>query len=451
MSRLGFLTRSGYAAAECGHNAVETVLRLFVLMLYVDVAGADPSWTGLVVALSVFWDAVTDPLMGLLSDRSSGRGRAFWLLPGAAILAVGAAALVSPPLAAGQGAVLAWLGMALLLVQTGSTVLAIPHQALPGDLTEDPHERSALYAWRFFAANLGLLAAIALSGDPGEGEESLSALPRAAVPLALLVLITAAVSWVATRRTRPALPTRAGRPRATFSRALRSALGNRALRPVLLAYLVATAGLALNQSLARFYYEKCLLLAKAQTDAVLMVFLLVFSLSLVFWLKVSHRVGKAPALVRGTLLLGLGGSLIYPLLPEGAFGLTIALSAVLLGALVGTVPLLDSLLTDVADHERARRGQADAGLLFGLWRFGSKLARALAIGLSGLLLSAIGYERGVEVQGPETRAALRLAFGPGVGAFLLAGALIMARWRFTPAKQEQVRRILRRRGERRSG
>ena len=92
-------TRIGYSVAETGINAVETLLRLYLLIFYTDAVGLAPGWAGLAVALGLCWDAVTDPLMGYLSDRwySHLGGRRPFLLLGGLLLAISVYLLFSPP------------------------------------------------------------------------------------------------------------------------------------------------------------------------------------------------------------------------------------------------------------------------------------------------------------------------------------------------------------------
>ena len=117
---------------------------------------------------------------------------------------------------------------------------------------------------------------------------------------------------------------------------------------------------------------------------------------------------------------------------------------------IGCIVLIDSLLTDVIDHDCIQTGVRRSGVFFGVWRFASKLARAAAIGGTGLVLDMIGFVPN-EAQSDDVRRALSILFGPGVGVFFLGAGLLLARYRFTDDKQRQVQRILARRQRRRRG
>lgn len=95
---LSHRVKAGYGSADLGLAAVEAMVQVYLFMLYNVVVGLPALHTGLALALAIFWDAVSDPLMGGLSDRSrwSGGRRRPYFLPGAALLAVSFIWLFNP-------------------------------------------------------------------------------------------------------------------------------------------------------------------------------------------------------------------------------------------------------------------------------------------------------------------------------------------------------------------
>jgi Na+/melibiose symporter-like transporter len=118
--------------------------------------------------------------------------------------------------------------------------------------------------------------------------------------------------------------------------------------------------------------------------------------------------------------------------------------AVLGGTLLGSVFLLEVMVTDAVDFGSVTTGSADYGSYFGIWKLGTKIARAIAIGLSGVLLGAIGFVPGTQ-SSSETLQRLALLFGPGVGLFFIAGAVLVLFYPLRSRKITQLRRILQRR------
>lgn len=148
--RLRLKTVSGYGAIQMGINAVSTTCLVHLLFFYTDVVHLTPGRAGLVILLGHIWDGVTDPLMGIISDRvrwRRGRRRPFFI-PGAVLMAASFGLLFMPP-APLEGMRLFWyMLVTYILFCTGRTVLDVPYNALTPELTTHYDERSRLAGWR---------------------------------------------------------------------------------------------------------------------------------------------------------------------------------------------------------------------------------------------------------------------------------------------------------------
>lgn len=443
--RLPVSVQVGYSVADVGLNLAETVMRIYALVFYTDRVALDPSLAALALGISIVWDAITDPIMGAISDRTRHRfgGRRGYLPAGGVWLALGVLAVFWPPELASQAAKFGWLLAAGCFLNTGMTVLSVPYMAMAGEMTEDPHQRAVLFGWRFGFANIGALAAavvpaLLLTADGG----STAAMPTTSVAAAAIVAATALLSWRATRDVRfVSVPPAPSGGRDTLA----AMLQNPTFRPLLLAYVVATAGIGVNAATFLYYYEHHLRLPAERTQLVLVVFLVVFTLSILGWVRLARRFGKRRPMVVGATVLGIGTALLYLLAPPGGFVVVLVLGAIGLGSFVGCIVLIDAMLTDVLDHDLVRTRRSRSGLFFGVWRFASKVARAIAVAGTGFVLGLAGYQEGQPVQPDAVDTALVALFGPGVGLLFVLAALVLWRYRFDERKQAQVRRILERR------
>ena len=145
--------RAGYGVAEMGINGVEVLVRVGLLIFYTDVVGLDAALAGYAVALGVLWDAITDPFMGRISDRSQSRfgRRRPWIALGAVALGLSVVLLFAPvPVTSQSGKFLVLLGSYMLL-NTAMTIIAVPHAALAGDLCAPgpARVREPMIRWRF--------------------------------------------------------------------------------------------------------------------------------------------------------------------------------------------------------------------------------------------------------------------------------------------------------------
>lgn len=441
-------TRFGYASAEIGINAVETTTRLFLLKYATDALLLPASLAGLLLGIGLIWDAVSDPLMGRIADRVAARrgSRRIFLPLGACVLALGTIAALTTPDSGALWLRAAWLLVGYLALVTGMTIIAVPHMTMASELGGDRAARAATFGARFVCINVGTLVAVAL---PALLLPDRTALWREAAPgwslaLAALVLASAGLAFRATRGLR--FDIAAAEESRPLGRALLAPLRNPAFRPLYAAYLVAYLGITLNGALALYFYEYRLGLTQDAWNLVLFVFLIVFTVSIAVWVRISKSRGKLGPL--RTAILGLGiGNCGYLFFPAGDVAWPLWFGAVGLGSCVGAVVLLDALLADVVDHERVRRGTAAAGVFFGVWRMGGKLVRAGALIASGLLLDAIGFLPN-QPQSAATSTGLAWLFGPVVGATWIVAALVLFGYRFGDRQQARVRAILERRGER---
>lgn len=443
-ARLKRRVQVGYAAADIGVNAVELAIRLYLLIFYTDKVGLSSSLAGVALGIGLVWDAVTDPVMGAISDALAPRhGRRMFLWSGGLLSALGFWLVFAPPALDGQTEKFLWLTFAFCFLNTGLTIINIPHVSMATEITDLPHERSTLFGWRFACMNIGAIVAAAAPEAflDAASPRTVDVMGPFASLIAGLVVLTSLATWAATARVRFYF---APASKESFLRQVREAFANPAFRPLLAASVLATVGIGANSVTALYYYGYCLDLSSGDAHQLIAVALVVFTVSILVWVALGRRFGKSHPVAYGAMLLGLGTSAAYPMLPSGNFVWPLVVSSVGLGSLLGCIVLIDSLVTDVIDFDTVRSRARRSGVYFGVWRFAAKIARGIAIGGTGWLLEVVGFVPNQD-QPEHVRIALSWIFGPGVGVWFVAAALVLLRYRFDDDKQAQVQSILRRR------
>ncbi len=449
-------TKLAYGTAELGFVSVEVLVELYLLKFYNTVLGLAPVWTALAMAIAVLWDAVSDPIMGGISDRTRHRmgRRRPWIVPGSVGLAASLVLIFNPPGIDGQLPLFLFLLGGYLAITTFMTIASVPHIALGGELSFDRNERTIIFGYRRLFTTLGLVAGTvipplvlrALGG--GDAEDAIRR-SRGVTALILVapIVITAWISVRATRGydTRQASGEWKGLRMATLLREQILAMRNPAFLPLLAAFVVAGIGRALNASIAFYYYEYRLGFSEARTVfGVLLPFFAGIILSVPFWAALSRRAGKKMPAFWAIFALGLLVSVSYPLLAPGdrvgAFAL-----AVVGGALAGSIILYESLVADMVDYDELRTRRNREGIYFGVWKMGVKISRALGLLISGAMLGAIGFDEGARVQGAGTLQWLTVLFGPGVGLFFMIGASLMLWMPLTETRHRRIQALLLRR------
>lgn len=457
-SPLSWRVKAGYGATDLGLAAVETLLSIYLLNFYNVVIGLPATYTSIALAIAILWDALSDPLMGGISDRTchaTGRRRPY-ILPGAFALALFFAAIFNPPSIHDPLFQFCYLLTCYVLLNTALTVVAVPHAALGGELSFDRDERTEIFGYKrafdTVGALLGLLlpaGLLAILNRADTPENIAQSRHLVGVALTLPLLVTAAITVRVTRgldhpASRVGETILANRLREMLSAQVQ-ALHNPLFGPLIAAFIIVAVGRAINASLALYYYQFSLQLTEQQAVIeILLPFFLSFLAFIPLWIFISRKQGKKWPAIVGLAILAISTSAVYPLFPSGDTRgpLVYALFA---GPLVGAVILLDALVPDIVDYDQLKTGRNRQGLYFGVWKMTTKISRALGLLLSGLMLDAIGFDETAVRQTPEVARALSLLFGPVVGGFFLAGCGVLACMPLTDAKHRRIQRLLRKR------
>lgn len=432
------LDQARYSSAELGVSAIESFIRLYLMIYLTDRIGLPPTMAGYAVAIGVLWDGFADPILGYLSDRTRSRwGRRLpWMIVGAPLLALSFIQLFALDNVEATSTWTAFWQVTLfnILLNTAMTMVSIPHLALGQDIASGKDERTSLYAWRTLMTLLGLLTGIltpvifiALGYQSSTNQHAM------AVAISIICLLSATVTIGAVWRRQ------VGQFEISYEE--KSILTPRNLgTPIKIlmgAFFVATLGQGLNSTWALYYYQYRLRLTEQSLGLVLIVFVVSLCATLPLWVYLSRRFSKARLIATGTLALGIFTALAYPNLPASELTGPMIL-AVLGGIFLGSTGLLESMLVDVAEVSNIR--ESSMGQVFGIWKFVAKTARAAAIALGGYFLELIGYTPMVTAVEPDVAHRIGILFGPVVAAFfIIAGGMILFVGEDSPTVIEQDR------------
>lgn len=448
-SKLKTPVKMGYGFAETGITAVQLFTQIYLLKFYTEIVGLNASLAGIALSISVIWDAISDPLMGRISDHTRtrfGRRRPYIFI-GGILLSIAVLLLFSPPEIASQLGKFIYLLSVYLLVNTAMTIISVPHIALGGELSFERNERTSVFGWRLFFSNIGMLigmivpAAILQSlGDETAKENIITSRTVAGEIVSLVILVSSIITFWVTKGKDKIQTDRS--KQLPFFISFGSVLKNKMFLVLLFAFVIATIGRTFNSAIALYYYEYRLGLKESQVVInILLPFFLVLMLSIGFWVWISKKIGKKIPAFFGVFGLGLLTVIVYPLFPYGELRPPL-IAAFFGGIFAGSILIMDSILTDVVDYDEFQTGEKREGLYFGIWKMGVKFSQAFGIAITGFLLDIIGFQNGMTTQTPEVGFRLALIFGPGVGFFFILGSIIFLFFPLTDAKHIQVQRIL---------
>lgn len=401
-SRLSFGRKVGYGVGDFGFNLFFTTASLYLLFYYTDVLGLSPATAGWVFAVALIWDAVFDPLMGYLANRTRTRWGRYrpYLLFGAVPLAASWVLIFVPTGLTGTALVLSALA-AHMLFRTLYAVVGMPYLALTAVITSDSTERGVLASVRMiFAATCGLFAAfstlklVALFGGGRTG------FLWTAILFGVLATITLLVVFASTEE-REAQG--ASAPEPSVRDMLRMLGRNRAFWLVAAAMLAASvAGTMFNKTLP--YYFKYALGREDLIGGALTAVTGAVMLSIPFWTFVMKRTSKRTMWLSG-LAIGL---LVYPVLwfaPERPEVWITLLAMAGFGAGASYLGFW-ATIPDTVEYGEWRSGVRAEGAVFGVVSLVQKGGLGVAAAVLGELLQRVGF-RPNAVQTAETLSSMK--------------------------------------------
>lgn len=348
---------------------------------------------GLIFIIARVVDAIQDPIIGLISDRFTRRGRrgrlAFvgMMLP---LLISGFYMLWDPPDAMLRNPtwMSIWLMAALLLVHLGYSGVSISYHAHGAELSDDYNERTKVTVGREVFGLTGMTAAVVLptllTQRYGQ-EDGYVMLGLIFLPVALLFAAPTLLFGPAS--VHPPVDHRGENPFVAFFAPLKNPL----FRRLLLVFIVNGAALGVAVSVMLFYVQHVLQGKTLEAGLILLVYFVSGAASVPLWLILSRRTSKATAWFVGIALsvvsMGLAvfigpGHLYWFLLLSVFTGMGI-------GADYGLPP---SILADVINAKEGGDTQGKTGTYFGLWALSTKLATAIGAAGSLPVAALLGFD-----------------------------------------------------------
>ncbi len=369
-SRVSLWEKISYALGDSASNFYWKTFEYFLVFYYTDVFGLPAATVGTMMLVTRAGDAVIDPLMGVLADRTQtrwGRFRPYLLWFPIPLAAAGVLTFTTPHINAGEKAIYAYVTYSLLMLMY--TAVNIPYTALMGVMTPNSIERTSLSSLRFIGAFLVTvfvqkftlsLALLLGHGDNVRGWQATMIL------YGLLAVLMFLICFKFTRE--PA------------------------------------------------YYFKYYV----NREDLLGWFLVVNGVSNLLGIVITPWVARSVGKKRGFMLSTGTGALLFGLLYIAAptnLSLIFGLQAVSSFAVGPAAPLFFAMYADIADHAEWVTARRATGLIFASAMFAIKFGAALGGWVIGLLLTFFGYV----ANGVQTGNALR---GIGVSISIVPGVLL---------------------------
>lgn len=445
---ISFTKKLLYSLPAAALAVIGIPVYVYLPKFYTDIIGINVVLLGYILFSVRIFDAITDPVLGYISDRTStrfGRRRPY-IAVGSVFVAAMMLLLFNPPQGTPAFETI-WFGITIYLLFLCWTIVTVPYESLGPEITFDYHERTTLFGMRdgFFIAGTLVAAsapaflqfALGLSED-GTGEREkffwMSVL-YAPFLIGSCWWCVIAIKEINPQNKKPLhlLP------------GLRQVIHNRPFMVLLTAYTISAIGNNLPATLILYYVQY--VLQSEMADFFLLLYFVTGILFLPGWIYLSKFTGKKTAWL-GSMTLNSGAFIGVFFLGPGdvwIYGVLVFLSGIGFGA---TLAIPSAIQADVIDYDELLTGQRREGQYIGLWSISKKLAAAVGIGVGLIVLGFAGYTPNTE-QSEEVRMTLRVLYALVPSLCNLAGVLIALAYPISDSIHAELREAiaLRKRGE----
>ena len=436
----------GYGLGECANSLVMNGLFGFAMLYYTEALRLSPALAGIAMSVSVFWEAVSDPVMGYVSDRTRHRfGRRHpWMLAGGLLMALCFYFLWDVPesLYGRAMPLFAYLVAVNLLLRTGLTMFFIPYLALGFELSSDYEGRSKIQAVRqvmnmaanfagpalawsvFFRDSVGPDGVKILGTAVPQNFVNMGAAFSFATVFFVLAVLWLTRGWITDTRTASVAK---GEGVGRFWREMRQIVLDINARWVLVFIFFACVGMVLVSSLQMYVYVYFMGFGPEQKSIAHGSTMIGMAVGAALSAWVARRLDKKGAVLVGGIVSILCNGVLATLFLTGwvpvGTAAALALFVVFHAAFwLGNgilLPTGTAMMADVAELHRRRSGVNNDGAYSAVFSLSMRLAISFALMLSGWTLGAIGF-RADTAQGAHT---VQTVWRLGAATFL-AGPLM---------------------------
>jgi len=390
--KLSIKEKVGYALGDTAANFIFQTMVMFQLAFYTDTFGITAAAAGTLLVVVRVWDAIFDPIMGIVADRTKTRWGKFrpWILWTAVPFGImGFLAFVTPDFSAGGKLMYAYITYIVLMMVYSANNL--PYSALSGVMTGDLGERTSLSSYRFVFAMLAQLIiqglALPMVSYFGQGNSSQGYQYTMAIFSSLAVVLFFITFSTTKERIQPD-PAQ----KASIKQHYSDLMKNGPWLAMFVLTLVLFVTLAMRGSVVFYYfryyvsgdnYEKLFSLFNVlgTTSTIVGIF---FSKGL------AMKFGK-----RNVFIGGLAGTTLFTamfvFLPPTAVPLMFAAEMLRQFVYGFTIPLLWAMMADVADYSEWKNKRRATGIIFSAIVFALKAGLGFGGAITGYVLSMYGY------------------------------------------------------------
>jgi GPH family glycoside/pentoside/hexuronide:cation symporter len=430
---LRFREKLGYGLGDTASNFFFATFNVFLLYYYTDIFGLSAAAVGTMFLVTKIIDAASDPIMGLIADRTNSKWGKFrpYLLWGAVPYGLcGYAMFANPDLTYMGKLIYAYVTYSLMML--AYTAINVPYSALMGVISPSSLERTKVASYRFFCAfTAGWLVGTfvtPLKNILGGGNEALGF----QYTMAIFAALSIGLFWITFATTKERVIPQL--TKSDFKVDFKALLQNGPWRVLFITGIVTLMNVAVRNGTLLYYFKyyvgddgSRLFLIFDKTAVFMSTGLLAMLVGVSLTNALSARFEKRKLMIVLSLLNAVSMALFF-VTPPDQYWLMVFVNC--LGTLViGPTPaLVWSMYADTADYGEYKTGRRTTALVFSTVQFSHKLGLAVGAGLAGIILAWFGFVAN-EIQTETAMLGIRLMFSifPAVLAVISVVAIYFYR------------------------
>ena len=421
-AKLSVKEKIGYGLGDTASHFVWDMVGFWILIFYTDVFGIPAAAAGTIMLIARFWDMLSDPLMGIIADRTNTRWGKFrpyllWMALPYSVLAV--LTFTTPDL--GPTGKVIYAGTTYLLLMTVFTAINLPYSSLGAVMTSDSYERAGLNSYRFIFAFAGQFivtgTALFLAGYFGRG--------NMAQGYQYTLMLFAAISFILFMITFKTTRERVAPPRAqqkNLKQDLKNLFRN---GPWVILFFVGIVSFVMfaMQNLSIAYYFKYYVGQEQSVQLFNVIGTVALIAGIPFSKPLARRFGKRNVYMASSLISGLFFILLYIPGNDNIYAVYI-LNVLAKFAYAPAVPLLWTMLADAADYSEWKFNRRATGLVFSAGTFAQKAGWGIGGALAGWMLAIFRFVPNVE-QTATALTGIKLMISVFPGVLYMSGAILL--------------------------
>lgn len=430
----------GHALGAIGQNMIYALWSTYILKFYTDVFGITGAVAGTIMLFTRIFDAVNDPFMGIIADRTRTRWGRFrpWLLFSCVPAGICLILCFSSPDFSPTGKI-AYAAITYVMLSMFYTTVDVPYWSLPSAMASDPGKRASIFGGSRLVGNVCVIVVTAFGatmvnllgkGNPADGFQR-TAMVCAAIAVMFYLISFSMVREHITVQQKTSF---------SFEQVKNAIFRNKPLLMILLA-TICTSALAVRNNMQLYYMEY-----NMGNENLMTIFTIGSLPGLLIGLIITPVLARkfgSKRTYQGVHLFSVISNVIFFFVGYRSLPLTLGAFMVASLPIGANTVLISTMISDTIEYVELKSGQRSEGVISSMQTFVSKLNAAIGSGIAGFLLWIANYKPGVQPEATLMMFQASVSLVPAIGSLLALFPICF--YEITPEKHRRMREELEKR------